>query len=225
MLADKLRSASLTRTPFFVGAVTKTAANGLSWDTPAEALDVMSLAEVGDLVVISFAFDNLSDNTFTWNGMTFTSTQNNTGSSNRRGYVGYRFVQAGDTNPYVTNVGSNWSGLSITASIFRNVGPFVTSATFSGATGNTTLPSLARIDATGSVRIYCGVVDGATVSDWGAPPNYTLATSVSYSVSTTKSTTATCFRIQNLATDSPTPFTGTMDVASDGWFSSGLLFE
>lgn len=219
MLADKLRAASLTKPPIFVGSVTKTAATASGWDTAGESLDVMSIAEIGDLVVISFAFDTNNDDIFTWNGMVFTNTYNGTGSSTRGGYVGYRFVEAGDSNPYVT--GATWSGLSITASVFRNVGPRIDGNLGLGSFG---MPSTPSISGTGRLRVYSAIIDGASVSDWAAPPNYTLAATSSYLVSSVASSTATAYRIQFLTSDSPTGFTGTVSGA-DGWATSGNLFE
>jgi DMSO/TMAO reductase YedYZ molybdopterin-dependent catalytic subunit len=105
MLGSYLKAASGPRPVEYVGSVTKTANSSSGWDTPAEALDVLGVASEGDLVVIAFSFEDGDDSSWSWVGMSFTPIFDGTGVKDPGYYVGYKVVESGDSNPYVSGVG------------------------------------------------------------------------------------------------------------------------
>lgn len=214
-IGAKIAAAGLS----FVGSVTKNAADEGDWDTPAEALDVLSVASTGDLVVIAFSFDSDSDSSWSWNGMTFTELFDDTGAVSPGAFVGYRFVEAGDANPYVTGVSTGrWDGLSIVASVFSSVGAFVGTADDADNTGNPNPPALT---ASGDLWVITGHLDDDAVTDWAAPANYTLAGSEIGEGSGGDSSTVIAYRIETLSSDNPAGFTSSGD---DRWAATTSAF-
>jgi len=219
MLGTLLKGASTAGGIKYIGSVIKTGANATSWDTSGEALDILSIARTGDLVVIAFSFDNGSDNTFTWNGMIFNEIRNATGVNFPGGYAGYKIVSATDTNPYVTGVTSaSWLGLSVVASVFRGTSQFVSGANANSSSGMPDPPSLT---ANGDLWIAIGFLDDDAVTNWTAPANYTLATYATYGGPTDISSTAIAYRIETLTSDDPAAFGGS---GSDSWLASTAAF-
>jgi len=203
----------------YVGSVTKSALNSTDFDTAEESLDVLSIAEVGDLVVIAITTDTSGDDTFSWEGMPFSNIYTLMATGNPNVYVGYRVVQAGDTNPYVSGV-SGWDYLSIVASVFRNANTYLGYQVASG-TGLPDPPSLA---ASGRLWVITGHLDDDHVTDWVAPSNYTLAASEisAGSVASGASSTVLAYRIEDLSSDDPGGFSGTGD---DQWRALTLAFS
>jgi hypothetical protein len=223
LLTHGLRAAVPKESPIqYIGSVTKAVNNAGSWDTSDEALDVLSVATVGDLVVIAFSFDSNIDSTWSWVGMNFTSINNQTGDDGPGAYVGYRFVQPGDTNPYVLNVGTtSWRALSIVASVFRNVNSYVSAASAAGASG---LPNAPSLIAAGKLWVATGHLDDDAVSTWVAPTNYTLASFTSRTTNEGDATSSTvvAYRIATLSSDDPGAFTASS--GSDEWRATTLAF-
>ena len=204
----------------YIGSVTKNAANVGDWDTSGEALDVLSLAQTGDLVVIAFSFDSSPDDEWNWVGTTFTEIQDETSGSGPGAYSGYRFIQAGDQNPYIDIAGTtDWKGLSVVASVFRNVESYVSASFASGISG---LPNPPSLTANGKLWVVVGHLDDDQVTDWGAPENYTLADSEIGVGGTEVSSTAIAYRIEDLASDNPKAFTGT---GSDSYRATTIAFD
>jgi hypothetical protein len=210
MLARGLLGATVSLPPVqYIGSVTKAVNDANGWDTAGEALDVLSIAQTGDLVVIAFSFDAAADNTWSWNGMVFNDVRNATGITNPGSYIGYAFVQSGDANPYVTGVTSgSWDGLSIVASVFRNVSTFIDSRGSAGGPGMPDALTLNVSPAIGRLWIVAASLDNDPITDWGAPTNYTLAAYQEIDTGTFKTSTAIAYRIANLTSDDPSAFTG-----------------
>lgn len=205
----------------YVGSVTKSANDSSSWDSSGEALDVLSIAQAGDLVVIAFSFDASSDSTWDWEGMTFSAVYDATGSINPGAYVGYRFVEAEDTNPYVSGLSGfgEWADLSIVASVFRNVSSFVGSANGSSSSG---MPNPPGLGAFGGLWIATGHIDDDVFTNWAAPANYTLAAYETNGFSARGSSTAVAYRIESLTSDNPAAFGGS---GSDEWRATTVAFD
>lgn len=202
----------------YIGSVTKAGNDGRSWDTSGEALDVLSIAQTGDLVVIAFSFAIDADSTWSWVGMDFTSVYDVTSATNPGAYVGRRIVQAGDSNPYVSGVSGNWGSLSIVASVFRGVTNYENRSTSVGFTG---LPNPPSLTANGKLWIATGHLDDDAVTNWTAPTNYTLA---DYAVGTgeNRSSTVVAYRIESLSSDNPDAFGGS---GTDNWRAVTLAFS
>lgn len=218
MLPGKLLAAT-SEVIQYVGSVGKAAASEAQWDDPGEALAVLSVAQPGDLVVIAFTFNRLPDASWSWAGMAFTPLQDDTASEDPGAYVGYRIVQPGDANPYVTGVTLGyWAGLSIVASVFRNAGVVQGTAVANGALGNPNPPALT---ASAGLWVVTGHLDDDAVS-MTAPTNYTLARSISASGGSALSTTAIAYRIAALSADDPGAFGGS---GSDEWQATTIAFN
>lgn len=203
----------------YIGSVTKTAADESGWDQSAEALNVLSIAQTGDLVVIAFSLAASGNISWSWAGMSFTSTFNRTDTTNPGTYVGYRFIQSGDSNPYVTGLNSgDWAGLSIVASVFRNVNGYVSVQNSSGATG---LPDPPSLTATGKLGVITGHIDNDAVTNWGAPSGYTLASSTSITGGN-QSSTVIAYQIGSFTSQTPAAFTGT---GTDAWRATTMAFN
>lgn len=199
----------------YIGSVTARYDSAGDWGN-ASPLDVLSIAQTGDLVVIAFSFDNDADDTWSWVGMSFAQILNATDSVGPGAYAGYRFVQAGDSNPYVSGASGSWEPLSVVASVFRYVNFFVNGSASSGSIGMPNPPSLT---ASGRIYVITGHIDDDLVTDWTAPANYTLA---AYETSDPVlapqiSSTAIAYRIADLTTDNPAAFGGSGD---DSWRAS-----
>ena len=207
----------------YIGSVTASIPRGdTGWNTPGEGPDILSIAETGDLVVIAFSFDSGRDGSWNWEGMPFSAVNNATAALTAIGaYVGYRFVEAGDTNPYVSGLSGfgAWTDLSIVASVFRNASSFVASANDSSTSGMPNPPSLT---ASGGLWIATGHIDDDVVTNWVAPANYTLAASETNGSSETASSTAVAYRIESLASDDPAAFSGSGD---DAWWATTVAFD
>jgi hypothetical protein len=191
--------------PEYIGSVTAEYGRGDKWDAD-EPLDVLSIAQTGDLVVIAFSFEDSAESIWSWVGMNFTQILNATNNENPGAYVGYRFVQSGDANPYVSGVGENWDELSVVASVFRGVSSFSSGSSSNDSSGMPDPPSLTT---TGALWVITGHVIGSLITNWGAPANYTLADFQNSGVGAEDySSTAIAYRIETLSSDNPGAFTG-----------------
>lgn len=207
----------------YIGSVTKEANSESNWDESEEALDVLSIAQPGDLMVIAFSFARIADATWDWQGMPLiTAAEDGTGGSSPGYFVGYHVIQSGETNPYVVNVLSGaWDALSIVASVFRNVSGTLEQSNI--LTNNTGLPDPPPANAAGVLRVITGHIRGALVTDWGAPADYTLAASAAVQVGSDISSTVIAYRIDPPAGfENPGAFTGS---GSDDNAASTLTFS
>jgi hypothetical protein len=218
MLGTWLRATSGANIEY-IGSVTKSAKSSSDWDSSGDALDVLSIAQTGDLVVIAFTFEGERESGWDWQGMVFTDVLDETGTSSfGRSYAGYHFVELGDTNPYVSKSGV-WDGLSIVASVFRNVSSFVAGVV--GEIDQSGLPDPFQLTANGNCWVVTGHSPTISVTDWGAPSNYTLADFETYDSVSDKSSTVIAYRIEPLTFDDPSPFTGT---GSSNWRATTMAF-
>jgi hypothetical protein len=222
MLHHRLRAAltgAVTEIQY-IGSVTKSAVNSGQWDTAGEALNVLNVAQPGDLVVIAFTFDSNFTLSWSWSGMSFTAIYNQTGTGSPGSYTGYRFIQSGDANPYISGTeAGDWENLSIVASVFRNVSSFVNSSSASGSTGMPNPPSLT---AAGNLWVATGHIDDDVVTNWTAPSSYTLAASATNGTAEVASSTAIAYRIATLSTNDPAAFGGS---GSDSWRAATIAFS
>lgn len=215
MLARKLLGASKASPSLeYIGSVTKNENSSSGWDSSGEALDVLSIADTGDLVIIAFSFDS-DPSSFSWSGMSFTSILNRANSINPGGYVGYRVIQSGDSNPYV-NVSSKWTGLSIVASVFRGSSYSISSATTTGSSGMPNPPSLT---ANKNLWIATGGLNNESTTSWSAPSGYTLAGIIGGSYLTWASTTAIAYKFSTGSSENPGNFSGS---SSDPWLATTI---
>jgi len=222
MLCQKLLGANAGNTVQYIGSVTKTASDERGWDSSEEALNVLSIAQTGDLVVIAFSFASDADSSWSWQGMSFTAISNQTGSENPGAYVGYRFIQSGDANPYVINVsGDAWRALSIVASVFRNVSGYVAAASDSLDTGSGD-PNPPSLTATGILGVITGHIEDEFVDDWGAPSGYTLASYAAVSPVFSASSTVVAYKTGSFTSQDPAAFTGS---GSDSWRATTIAFN
>lgn len=217
MLWNKLLGANAAGEIQYIGSVTKSADGRAGWDSAEEALDVLSIANVGDLVVIAFSSDDGSG-AFTWNGMNFTTAFSEVTGAQLFGYVGFRFIEGSDSNPFISST-ANFYGLSIVASVFRNVSAYGGVATTSGSSG---MPNPALNRTSGNLHVITGHLDDDQVTNWGAPSGYSLAASAVAGTGVDRSgSTAIAYRIEDLDSQDPGAFTGS---GSDDWLARTLAF-
>lgn len=208
----------------YVGSVTKSVERFTDFDTPEKSLDVLSVAEVGDLVVLAMSSDTGSDTSFSWEGMAFSAAYNQMNYTNPNRYVGYLVVGEGDANPYVSGFATNFFGsrfLSIVASVFRYAKtPTGNEIAWAGSG----MPSPPSLSANGRLWVITGHLDDDQVIDWAAPSNYTLGASEisAGNPGAGASSTAIAYRIENLNSDDPGAFTGS---GTDGWAATTLAFN
>jgi len=227
MLGSYLKAASGPRPVEYVGSVTKTANSSSGWDTPAEALDVLGVASEGDLVVIAFSFEDGDDSSWSWVGMSFTPIFDGTGVKDPGYYVGYKVVESGDSNPYVSGVGvGRWELLSVVASVFSNATTLGGSSQKTATSGGN-LPYPPSLTASGRLWIVTGHIDVAGTADGQistSPASYTLAGKATKSQSSSKSTTGIFYKIEDLDSDNPGAFNVNAS-SSDDYFVSTLAFN
>lgn len=173
--SDTASSYTLTKatdavTSILKGFVTKAVTTGSDWNS-GNVLDVLSVAEEGDLVLIAFSADN-STTSWSWEGMSFTDIENVTSSSNPGTYVGYRIVQAGDSNPYLGGSSSLFGHLTVIAAIFSPVFTTFENSNVSNGSGTNLNPP--AVTATASLWIITGHLDDDPNATFTMPSGYTL---------------------------------------------------
>jgi hypothetical protein len=189
----------------FIGGVSFSADRSSSFSSTSN-LNILGTAEVGDLVIISISGRINGNDTWSWVGMNFTDIVRGAGSDPFY-YVGYKIIELGDTNPYVT--GADWIAFAVTATVFRQASVF-DAATSIDTTFPINPPSL-----TSSSRLWM-VIGGkyASVSLLSTPPSYTLgASKVQNGNSANDATSSQFYKIEDLDSDSPSFPTN----ESSGW--------
>lgn len=209
----------------YVGSITDSPGEAGNFNSSGEALDVLSIASTGDLVVIAMTLGGAGDASAVWEGMAFTSLSDNMDNSAAGNYLGYRVVQGGDSNPYInTSTGpgtDKWDGLSVAASVFSLGGASLTGATATEASGSSSAPNPPNLTGTGNLWIASGHTEALAASGITAPTDYTLATSVQNS-SSRDSTTAIAYRIASLTDQNPAAFGSG---GSDDWRAVTARFD
>jgi hypothetical protein len=199
-----------------LGSVTKSGADVGVWNSSAEALDVLSIASPGDLVVIAFSY--AAEQRYPqWRGMSFSNIYNGTNSTSPGAFVGYRFVQAGDANPYNDLDAEYWLGLSVVASVFSGVSSFVNSALSFNTIG---IPNPPSLTASGGLWIATGHLDDDAVT-MTAPSGWELSGATSYAGSD-NSSTAIAYKIAEQTSDDPGGFGGG---GNDAWRAVTAVFD
>jgi len=217
--SDTTSSYTLTKTTetgLVKGFVTKAVDEGPDWDSN-NVLDVLSIADEGDLVVIAFSVDN-STTSWSWEGMPFTAIQNLTNQSSPGTYVGYRIVQAGDSNPYLSSASGLSGGLTAIAAIFKpTYTTFENSAYSNGGSSSLDPPS---VTATADLWIITGHLDDDKNSTFTAPSGYELLGTAGSSSFNTG--TCICYKEESLTSENPGAITSS---SSDGWYAVTAAFS
>lgn len=217
MLWHKVQGGKFSDPPAYVGSVDAAHSSAGGW-----SLDVMSIASTGDLVVIAFTFDGKADSVWSWSGMNITAMDDQTASTSPGAYVGYGFVQAGDSNPVPVGVSStNWAGLSVVAAVFEGVTGYVADL----STGNrwSGTPNPPALTADGNLWICSGHFEDDPRELNVPPSGYTLAGSSYYS-SSQISTTALAYKISTLSADDPGLWGSTDGGFYDAWRATTAAF-
>ena len=192
----------------YIGSVTKGARYDFYWDQ-YEPANVLSVAQAGDLVVMAVtATRNTSFEPFIFGGMSFqTSNQWFNVNDNMHGQVGFRIVQSGDSNPYLTAPSDRSQAITAVFSVFRGLTAFSTPTKIYANQGNVDPPSLT---AAGDLWIATAHLDDRNQSTWTAPSGYTLAAFKAEQWGSTyindKSSTALAYKIETLTSDNPSAF-------------------
>lgn len=190
----------------FVGAVTfddggagerffGVSGSGDGWANNPDYVDIESIAQDGDLVVLAVSVDNGTDSSWTWStGATFTNICAN--SAAVRNQTLYRFWQTGDTNPAPTPA-SGYTGLSVVAAVFRNVNSYLSCDSAGTGGGMPDPPSLTQSGT--KLWVAVGHLDDDLVT-MTAQTNFTMAGADSGAQSTARSSTGISYWITDAQT-------------------------
>jgi len=213
-----------------VGSATNTGNNISEWIGSGNAfpLRTSSGAEDGDLVVLVITAGN-GASVPTWGGTAFTALHT-TGLT----YIYYRFLQSGDTDPYVashTGVSTDWEDFSAVFSVFRGVtayeNGFTSTGTGAGAGGTIDPPSLT---AGGRLWVTTLQVRDST-SFLASPPNGYRLSDEARKVGGDSSTTYSAYKIASRPSDDPGDWTGINQSygsflpTTESWRASTLAFS
>lgn len=173
--------------------------SGQGWAHNADWVDIESIAQDGDLVVLAVSSDDGgsvgSGSDWTWStGATFTNICSN--SSAVRNQTLYRFWQSGDANPAPTPV-SGYTGISVVAAVFRGVNSYLSCDSASTSTGMPDPPSLTQSGT--KLWVAVGHMDDDEVT-MTAQTNFTMAGADSGSFSTSASSTGISYWITDAQT-------------------------
>ena len=187
--------------PEYIGSVTKSAAYDFYWDQN-EPANVLSVAQTGDLVVMAItAARNFSGEPFQFGGMPFQNSFDYLYWDDLiHAQIGYRVVQSGDSNPYITFPSDLARGISAVFSVFR--GPIgitdgVNPTHSSSSQGsNPNPPSWQSNGTQSSMHIVTahGSADADTFS--ATPSGYTLAAQKTQSQQNDLTSTALAYKIE-----------------------------
>jgi len=218
----------------YVGSVTKEENNRYGWDSAGEAgPDIMSIASPGDLCVIAISVSEAGDDVFTWNGMTFTTILNEMKPpfGDQPMYIGYRFIESGDTNPWVSDFyfsGTMWKGLTIVASVFSGVSSYVGyNHIDNGSTG--TWPDPPSLTADGKLWVATGHMRNSNsfIAELDTPPSgYEMGASLNQYIplSHPVSSTALAYKIEAGSSENPGSFSDDGSAAYK-WAATTIAFE
>ena len=220
--SDTTTSYTLTKTtdptiPLLKGFVTKAVSGGDNWDS-GNVLDVLSVAEEGDLVVIAFSADN-SDTGWSWEGMSFTAIEDLTSQERPGTYVGYKIVTAGDSNPYLGGSSYNLSQITAIAAIFEPTYTTFENSGYSSSSGGTSLdpPS---ITATADLWIITGHLDDDANATFTPPSGYELIGTAG--AADINSSTCICYKEESLTSENPGAITSS---SFDSWYATTVAFS
>ena len=206
-----------TETAFVKGFVTKAVVNGSSWNS-GNVLDVLSRANEGDLVVIAFSADG-STTSWSWQGMSFTAIENLTNQAAPGTYVGYRIVQAGDSNPYLGgSAPDDLKNLTAIAAVFQPTYTTFENSGYSNGSGASLDPP--SVTATADLWIITGHLDDDPNATFTMPSGYTLIGAAG----DPSVTSSTCigYKKESLTSENPGAITAS---ASDAWYAVTAAFS
>lgn len=183
--------------PELIGGVGAGYNNGSSFDSN-NALDVLQYASVGDLVVISVSGRAGSSAGWSWGGMSFTPIIDGMTSNDPSYYVGYKFVEEGDANPYL--ISHNGTVLSVTATVFRGLSSFVGNTTY--AQGNP--PPIPELTASAGLWVVASGRWAETTLP-PTPSGYSIGASYIYNGQySNDATSLQSYKIESLSGETPT---------------------
>lgn len=193
--------------PRFIGADTYSNTSVGDIDT---TLSIPGI-QTGDIVVVSFAFDTNTDNTWSWDtgggSANVTGLFDGTGDGNPGYYVGW-FTYAGNLRLKTTGVGSNWGDQTLVASAYGGVSTLVDSGGTKVGTPSAT--------GTGTITVLTSSFDDPEDANVSAVPSgYTLAAEVNVGAGTSASASAHAYRVGNATNPS----------AKVAWDKSGNEFN
>ena len=212
----------------FVGAVTYDdggtgqryfgIAGSNGWSNNPDYVDIESIAQNGDLVVLAVSSDNGTDSSWTWGtGATFTNICALDASV--RNQTLYRFWQTGDTNPAPDNA-SGYTGISVVAAVFRGVNSYLSCDLFDDISGMPDPPSLTQSGT--KLWVAVGHLDDDEVT-MTAQTNFTMAGADSGNQSGNISSTGISYWITDAQTTvDPAAFGGG---GSDVWVARTIAFD
>ena len=205
--------------PEYLGSATATYSSPEGqWSNAGQGPDILDHAGVGDLVVMCVTASNHPAGAWSFAGMPMTeiSAGNMAAVGGEWRYAGYRIVQSGDTNPYVTGLNNFKMGsAAVVVSAYRNATTLLDFAS-STATG-ATMPNPPSLTENGKLWLATGHMLNGSYS--GAPTDYDLAGSIG---SGSNSQTAIAHRIFDTASQDPSTFSGT---GGFRWGSLTIAFE
>lgn len=195
------------------------------WSSASDPIDVLSVADVGDLVVLAVSADT-SFYSPIFNGMSFTAVKNTFDISNFPSvYVGYRVVQAGDSNPYLGNDSGLVVGrrVSAVAAVIPGASVYVD---FSEGSGNSSSLNPGSLTATASYWVFTAHVDDDVGVVFTPPSGYSmLGTATDDPPLSGRSSTGIALKVASLTSETPGDMTyTTTDVAGDDWNAVLLAF-
>jgi len=165
------------------------------WAANPDYVDIESIAQDGDLVVLAVSTDNGPDSDWTWGtGATFTEVCANDAAVHNQTL--YRFWQSGDTNPAPDYV-SGYNGISVVAAVFRGVNSYLSCDSAGTGAGMPDPPSLTQSGT--KLWVAVGHLDDDQVT-MTAQTNFTMAGADSGSFSSAASSTGISYWITNSQT-------------------------
>jgi len=207
----------------FVGAVTYSSSerffgtSSTGWNSNPDYVDIESIAQDGDLVVLAVSLDNGTDSSWTWGtGATFTNICAQ--DALVRNQTLYRFWQTGDTNP-APDAASGYNGLSVVAAVFRGVSSYLSCGSATNSTGMPDPPSLTQSGT--KLWVATGHLDDDDVT-MTAQTNFTMAGADSGTSTGTSSTGISYWITDAQTTVDPAAFGGGGD---DDWVARTIAFD
>lgn len=205
-----------TETAFVKGFFTKAVGDGSAWNS-GNVLDVLSRANEGDLVVIAFSADG-STTSWSWQGMSFTAIENLTNQASPGTYVGYRIVQAGDSNPYLGGSSGDLKDLTAIAAVFQPTYTTFENSGYSNGYGTSLDPP--SVTATAGLWIITGHLDDDPNATFTMPSGYTLIGAAGDPSVT--SSTCICYKEESLTSENPGVITSS---TPDSWYAVTAAFS
>ena len=197
--------------PEYIGSVTKSARYDFYWDSN-EPADVLSVAQTGDLVVMALtASRNTTGEIFEFGGMSFqTASAYFEWNDFIHAQIGYRVVQSGDSNPYITFPDDRARGISAVFSVFRGPTGITDSVNPTNDNGYGHYPDPPSWQSNGTQSsMHIVTAHGAEDADTFSvmPSGYTLAAQQTQDYLSDDTSTALAYKIEPDNVENPSTFT------------------